>query len=49
VAGGENNISEEERKRIQEKQAGHHYGRPDGPPTDDGNTDEVSKPSKRSP
>jgi hypothetical protein len=52
LAGGENNLSEEERKRIQEKQAGHHYGRPeDGPPTDDtdGNTDEVSKPSKRSP
>ena len=52
LAGGENNLSEEERKRIQEKQAGHHYGRPeDGPPTDDTdrNTDEVSKPSKRSP
>ena len=52
LAGGENNLSEEERKRIQEKQAGHHYGRPeDGPPMDgtDRNTDEVSKPSKRSP
>jgi hypothetical protein len=37
LAGGENNLSEEERKRIQEKQGGPPYqSRPeDGPPMDD--------------
>jgi hypothetical protein len=46
-------LSEEERKRIQEKQGGHHYlpGKDDGPPMDDTdrNTDKVIKPSTRKP
>jgi hypothetical protein len=53
LAGGEDNLSEAERKRIQEKQGGHHYPpRPeDGPPMDDTdrNTDKVIKPSQRKP
>jgi hypothetical protein len=37
VTGGENNLSEEERKRVQEKQGGPRYPSraEDGPPTDD--------------
>src|SRR3954451_4705276 len=46
-------LDEAERKRIQEKQGGHHYPpRPeDGPPMDDTdrNTDKVIKPSRRKP
>jgi hypothetical protein len=46
-------LDEAERKRIQDKQGGHHYPpRPeDGPPMDDTdrNTDKVIKPSKRKP
>jgi hypothetical protein len=53
LTGGEDNLSEAERKRIQEKQGGHHYPpRPEGgPPMDDTdrNTDKVIKPSKRKP
>jgi hypothetical protein len=53
LAGGEDNLSEAERKRIQEKQGGHHYPpRPDdSPPMDDTdrNTDKVIKPSRRKP
>jgi hypothetical protein len=53
LAGGENNLSEAERNRIQEKQGGHHYPpRPEnGPPMDDTdrNTDKVIKPSTRKP
>jgi hypothetical protein len=48
LAGGENNLSEEERKRIQQKQGG--PSRPeDSSLTDDTsrNTDNISKPSKR--
>jgi hypothetical protein len=46
-------LDEAERKRIQDKQGGHHYPpRPDdGPPMDDTdrNTDKVIKPSRRKP
>jgi hypothetical protein len=53
LAGGENNLSEAERNRIQAKQGRHHYPpRPeDGPPMDDTdrNTDKVIKPSTRKP
>ena len=53
LASGENNLSEAERKRIQEKQGGHHYPPhpEDRPPIDDTdrNSDNVIKPSKRKP
>src|SRR3954471_12463751 len=49
----QDHLDEAERKRIQEKQGGHHYPpRPeDGPPMDDTdrNTDKVIKPSRRKP